>query len=193
MVLCNDRFMEMFGLSRESVIPGINLPDLVQTVFSALAAARLEPGRLELEITETALLPDNEVVLEKLHQLKSYGVQISMDDFGTGYSSLSYLRSFPFDKIKIDQSFVRRRGEREDSLAIVRAVIGLGRNLGMTTTAEGVETGDQLNVLRDERCDEVQGFLFSPAVPLKETHRLLAPVRSSMSSVARTFAVATAG
>jgi diguanylate cyclase (GGDEF)-like protein len=168
-------------------------PDLVQTVFSALAATRLEPGRLELEITETALLLDNEVVLEKLHQLKSYGVQISMDDFGTGYSSLSYLRSFPFDKIKIDQSFVRGLGEREDSLAIVRAVIGLGRNLGMTTTAEGVETGDQLNVLRDERCDEVQGFLFSPAVPLKETHRLLAPVQSSMSSVARTSAVATAG
>ena len=185
--------MEMFGLSRESVIPGINLPDLVQTVFSALAAARLEPGRLELEFTESALLPDNVVMLEKLHQLKSYGVQISMDDFGTGYSSLSYLRSFPFDKIKIDQSFVRGLGEREDSLAIVRAVIGLGRNLGMTTTAEGVETGDQLNVLRDERCDEVQGFLFSPAVPLKETHRLLAPVRSSMGSVARTFAVATAG
>jgi EAL domain-containing protein (putative c-di-GMP-specific phosphodiesterase class I) len=116
--------MEMFGLSRESVIPGINLPDLVQTVFSALAAARLEPGRLELEFTETALLPDNVVMLEKLHQLKSYGVQISMDDFGTGYSSLSYLRSFPFDKIKIDQSFVRGLGEREDSLAIVRAIIG---------------------------------------------------------------------
>jgi EAL domain-containing protein (putative c-di-GMP-specific phosphodiesterase class I) len=88
-----------------------------------------------------------------------------MDDFGTGYSSLSYLRSLPFDKIKIDQSFVRGLGECEDSLAIVRAVIGLGRNLGMTTTAEGVETGDQLNVLRDERCDEVQGFLFSLAVP----------------------------
>jgi EAL domain-containing protein (putative c-di-GMP-specific phosphodiesterase class I) len=88
-----------------------------------------------------------------------------MDDFGTGYSSLSYLRSLPFDKIKIDQSFVRGLGECKDSLAIVSAVIGLGRNLGMTTTAEGVETGDQLNVLRDERCDEVQGFLFSPAVP----------------------------
>jgi EAL domain-containing protein (putative c-di-GMP-specific phosphodiesterase class I) len=168
-------------------------PDLVQTVFNALATKHLEPARLQLEITETVLLQDNEAVLEKLHQLRSYGVRISMDDFGTGYSSLSYLRSFPFDKIKIDQSFVRGRGEREDSLAIVRAVIGLGRNLGMTTTAEGVETGDQLNVLRDERCDEVQGFLFSPAVPLKETHRLLAPVRSSMSSVARTFAVATAG
>ena len=159
-------------------------PDLVQTVFSALAATHLEPDRLELEITETALLQDNEAVLEKLHQLKSYGVQISMDDFGTGYSSLSYLRSFPFDKIKIDQSFVRGLGQREDSLAIIRAVIGLGKNLGMTTTAEGVETSDQLRVLMQEHCDEVQGFLFSPAVPLKETHQLLGLLQSSMSFVA---------
>jgi diguanylate cyclase (GGDEF)-like protein len=159
-------------------------PELVHAVFSALAASHLAPGRLELEITETALLQDNEVVLEKLHQLKSYGVQISMDDFGTGYSSLSYLRSFPFDKIKIDQSFVRGLGSREDSLAIIRAVISLGRNLGMTITAEGVETRSQLSVLRQERCDEVQGFLFSPAVPLQETHRLLGMIRSSASIVA---------
>jgi diguanylate cyclase (GGDEF)-like protein len=159
-------------------------PDLVQTVFSALAATHLEPGRLELEITETALLQDNEAVLAKLHQLKSYGIQISMDDFGTGYSSLSYLRSFPFDKIKIDQCFVRGLGKKEDALAIIRAVIGLGKNLGMTTTAEGVETGDQLSVLRQERCDEVQGFLFSPAVRLKETHHLLGLPQASMSIVA---------
>ncbi len=158
--------------------------DLVQTVFSALAATHLEPDRLELEITETALLHDNEAVLEKLHQLKSYGVQISMDDFGTGYSSLSYLRSFPFDKIKIDQSFVRELGKREDSLAIIRAVVGLGRNLGMTTTAEGVETNDQLRVLTQEHCDEAQGYLFSPAVPLKETHRLLGLLQSSTGMVA---------
>jgi diguanylate cyclase (GGDEF)-like protein len=159
-------------------------PALVQTVFGALATTHLEPGRLELEITENALLQDNEVVLEKLHQLKSYGVQISMDDFGTGYSSLSYLRSFPFDKIKIDQSFVRGLGIREDSLAIVRAAISLGRNLGMTTTAEGVETEDQLDLLRQERCDEAQGFLFSPAVPLPETHRLLRLPQSRASIVA---------
>jgi EAL domain-containing protein (putative c-di-GMP-specific phosphodiesterase class I) len=148
-------------------------PTLAQSVFSALAASQLEPGRLELEITETALLQDNETVLEKLHQLKSYGVQIAMDDFGTGYSSLSYLRSFPFDKIKIDQSFVSGLGRCEDSLAIVRAAIGLGKNLGMTTTAEGVETEEQLSALRQECCDEAQGFLFSPAVRLEETHRLL--------------------
>jgi EAL domain-containing protein (putative c-di-GMP-specific phosphodiesterase class I) len=153
-------------------------------VFSALAATHLAPGRLELEITETALLQDNEAVLEKLHQLKSYGVQISIDDFGTGYSSLSYLRSFPFDKIKIDQSFVRGLGKQEDSLAIVRAAIGLGRNLGMTTIAEGVETDVQLRVLRAERRDEVQGFLFSPAAGLKETHQLLGKLQSSMTIVA---------
>jgi diguanylate cyclase (GGDEF)-like protein len=167
-------------------------PDLVQVVFGALAATQLEPGRLELEITETALLQDNEAVLEKLHQLKSYGVQISMDDFGTGYSSLSYLRSFPFDKIKIDQSFVRGLGNGEGSLAIVRAVIGLGKNLGMTTTAEGVETADQLRVLSEEGCDEIQGFLFSPAVPLTDTHRLLGLIQSSMSIVAYTASGATA-
>jgi diguanylate cyclase (GGDEF)-like protein len=159
-------------------------PDLVQTVFSALAATHLEPARLELEITETALLQDNEAVLEKLHQLKSYGIRISMDDFGTGYSSLSYLRSFPFDKIKIDQSFVRELGKRADSLAIIRAVIGLGQTLGMTTTAEGVETDEQLRALRKELCDEVQGFLFSPAVALKETHRLLESLRAPMGVVA---------
>jgi diguanylate cyclase (GGDEF)-like protein len=159
-------------------------PELVQTVFSALATSHLEPGRLELEITETALLQDEATVLEKLHQLRGYGVQISMDDFGTGYSSLSYLRSFPFDKIKIDQSFVRGLGNRGDSLAIIRAVISLGKNLGMTTTAEGVETESQLNLLREENCDEVQGFLFSPAVCLKETMAFLLKVQSAAKSAA---------
>jgi diguanylate cyclase (GGDEF)-like protein len=159
-------------------------PELVQTVFSALAISHLAPGRLELEITETALLQDEATVLEKLHQLRGYGVQIAMDDFGTGYSSLSYLRSFPFDKIKIDQSFVRGLGNRGDSLAIIRAVISLGKNLGMTTTAEGVETESQLNLLREENCDEVQGFLFSPAVCLKETLAFLLKVQSVAKSAA---------
>jgi EAL domain-containing protein (putative c-di-GMP-specific phosphodiesterase class I) len=158
-------------------------PTLAQTVFSALAGSHLEPGRLELEITETALLQDNESVLEKLHQLKSFGVQISMDDFGTGYSSLSYLRSFPFDKIKIDQSFVSGLGQHEDSLAIVRAAISLGRNQRMTTTAEGVETDDQLTLLRQEHCDEAQGYLFSRAVRLRETHRLLVPRPAMAESI----------
>ncbi len=128
----------------------------------ALAASGLPPSRLELEITESVLLQDNEATLATLHQLRELGVRIAMDDFGTGYSSLSYLRSFPFDKIKIDRSFVRDLAEqRATAPAIVRAVAGLGASLGMTTTAEGVETVEQLAQVRAEGCTEVQGYLFS--------------------------------
>ena len=116
---------------------------LALAVISALASSGLPPHRLELEITESVLLQDSELTLTTLHQLRALGVRIAMDDFGTGYSSLSYLRSFPFDKIKIDQSFVRDMSGKEDSIAIVRAVAGLGKNLGMATTAEGVETQEQ--------------------------------------------------
>jgi EAL domain-containing protein (putative c-di-GMP-specific phosphodiesterase class I) len=139
--------------------------DLVTVVFGALAASHLPAGRLELEITESVLLKNNESTLATLHQLRDFGVRISMDDFGTGYSSLSYLRSFPFDKIKIDQSFIRDLIGSDDSLAIVRAVTGLGAALGMTITAEGVETSEQLDCLRKEGCTEVQGFLFSRPRP----------------------------
>ena len=138
---------------------------LIEHVAAALAATGLKPERLELEITESVLLADNEPTLRKLHDLRDLGVRICMDDFGTGYSSLSYLRSFPFDKIKIDQSFVQDLSKRGDSLAIVKAVIGLGQSLGMTTTAEGVETEDQLDLVREQGCSEVQGFLFSPPLP----------------------------
>ena len=134
---------------------------LANVVFSALAVSHLPANRLELEITESVLLKNNETTLATLHRLHDFGVRISMDDFGTGYSSLSYLRSFPFDKIKIDQSFIRDLGSSDDSLAIVRAVTGLGVALGMTTTAEGVESATQLDCLRREGCTEVQGFLFS--------------------------------
>ena len=119
------------------------------------------------------LLQDDEAVLETLHALRALGVRISMDDFGTGYSSLSYLRRFPFDKIKIDQSFVRGMGEHDDCDAIVRAVIGLGRSLGMTVNAEGVETAEQLSALRAEGCAEVQGYLFSRPKPVGEVAELL--------------------
>jgi EAL domain-containing protein (putative c-di-GMP-specific phosphodiesterase class I) len=122
--------------------------------------------------------------METLHALKDLGVQISMDDFGTGYSSLSYLRSFPFDKIKIDQSFVRDMSGDNDSVAIVRAVAGLGRNLGMSTTAEGVETDQQLEHLRDEGCSEVQGYLFSRPLPASELLPLLDQLRQRMASAA---------
>jgi diguanylate cyclase (GGDEF)-like protein len=132
--------------------------NLVAVVKEVLAACGLEPRRLELEITESVLLQDSEATLEKLHVLRDFGVRISMDDFGTGYSSLSYLRSFPFDRIKIDRSFIHELPIREDSLAIIRAVTGLGKSLGIATTAEGVETAEQLEILRQEGCTEVQGF-----------------------------------
>jgi diguanylate cyclase (GGDEF)-like protein/PAS domain S-box-containing protein len=147
--------------------------NLVQVVVSALAHSGLSPRRLELEITESVFLAETEANLAILHQLRELGVSISMDDFGTGYSSLSYLRSFPFDKIKIDRSFVKDLAQRSDCVAIVRAISGLGRSLNITTTAEGVETMDQLDWLRAEGCNEVQGFLFSAAKPAAEVEQLL--------------------
>ncbi len=147
--------------------------NLVQAVISALAHSGLSPMRLELEITESVFLAETEANLAVLHQLRGLGISISMDDFGTGYSSLSYLRSFPFDKIKIDRSFVKDLSERSDCGAIVRAISGLGRSLNITTTAEGVETMDQLDWLRAEGCNQVQGFLFSAARPAAEIEQLL--------------------
>jgi EAL domain-containing protein (putative c-di-GMP-specific phosphodiesterase class I) len=139
--------------------------DLVATVASALRDAGLAPDRLELEITETVMLQDTDATLATLHHLQGLGVRIAMDDFGTGYSSLSYLRRFPFDRIKIDQSFVHDMCSKQDCGAIVRAVAGLSNELGMATTAEGVETTDQLDAITLAGCTEVQGYLFSPAVP----------------------------
>src|SRR6202046_231413 len=147
--------------------------NLVKLVISALDASGLAPERLELEITETVLLQDSEATLAALHKLRSFGVKISMDDFGTGYSSLSYLRSFPFDKIKIDRSFVHELATREDSMAIVRAVTGLGKSLGISIVAEGVETNEQLGLLRTEGCTEVQGFLFSRPRPAQDVEAML--------------------
>jgi diguanylate cyclase (GGDEF)-like protein len=147
---------------------------LLQHIKSALEASGLKPKRLELEVTESLLLADGESTLHTLHELRRLGVRISMDDFGTGYSSLSYLRSFPFDKIKIDQSFVKDLSAKEDSRAIVSAVIGLGRSLGMSTTAEGVETEAQLDLVRQQGCTEVQGFLFSPPLPASAISKLFA-------------------
>ena len=139
--------------------------DLAGTVQAALAASGLRPNRLELEITESVLLHDTVGTLTLLHQLRAMGVAVALDDFGTGYSSLSYLRSFPFDKIKIDQSFVRDLMTNKGSMSIIRAVTGLGHSLCIKTTAEGVETLEQLDRLREEGCTEVQGFLFSHPMP----------------------------
>jgi diguanylate cyclase (GGDEF)-like protein len=138
---------------------------LVLQVASALARSGLSAQRLELEITETLLLQDTEATLDILNQLQALGVSISLDDFGTGYSSLSYLRRFPFNKIKLDQSFVKGLSDDQESIAIVRAVTAMGRSLGMVTTAEGVETLHQLETLRAEACDELQGYYFSRPVP----------------------------
>jgi diguanylate cyclase (GGDEF)-like protein/PAS domain S-box-containing protein len=147
--------------------------NLLSLVMDTLKHSGLPARRLELEITETLLLEKSSQVLATLHALRALGVRISMDEFGTGYSSLSYLRSFPFDKIKIDQSFVRDLGSNRDAQAIVRSIISLGVGLGVTITAEGVETEAELACLRSEGCHEAQGFLFSKARPNSEIVELL--------------------
>lgn len=147
---------------------------LVETILSALSTSGLPAKRLEVEITEGVLLQENERTLKTLHRLRELGVRVSMDDFGTGYSSLSYLRSFPFDKIKIDRSFVKDLSVRPDGDAIIRAIAGLGKSLGMTTVAEGVETHDQMQRIRAEGCTDVQGYLISKPVPVDQLLKYIA-------------------
>jgi diguanylate cyclase (GGDEF)-like protein len=159
--------------------------NLVSTVMSALASSGLSSSRLELEITESVLLEKSERNIAILNQLRALGVRISMDDFGTGYSSIGYLRSFPFDKIKIDRSFVRDLLVDEGSLAIVRAIAGLGISFGMTTTAEGVETEEQMRCLNLEGCSEVQGYLYSKPVPRDEVAGLLASLNAKKEASRR--------
>jgi EAL domain-containing protein (putative c-di-GMP-specific phosphodiesterase class I) len=134
---------------------------LIPTVMSALAASGLAAGRLELEITESVLLQDADATLAVLQKLREIGVKLIMDDFGTGYFSLSHLRKFRFDKIKIDQSFVRDMFDHDVNLAIVRAVVAMCSGLRIGTVAEGVETSQQLERLKSEGCTEAQGYLFS--------------------------------
>jgi len=141
---------------------------LVDIVKAVLATSELDPRRLELEITESVLLQNNAVNLEALHQLRALGLTIALDDFGTGYSSLSYLQRFPFDKLKIDQSFVRDLESRPDSLSIVQSIATLGRNLRMVTTAEGVETKAQLDIIASAECTEAQGYYFGRPMPEAE-------------------------
>jgi diguanylate cyclase (GGDEF)-like protein len=163
--------------------------NLVSTIMNALASSGLPPSRLELEITESVLLEKSERNVAILNQLRALGIRISMDDFGTGYSSIGYLRSFQFDKIKIDKSFVRDLLTDEGSLAIVRAIAGLGISFGMTTTAEGVETEEQMRCLGLEGCVEVQGYLYSKPVPAENVNDLLARLSNTSRSfkVPRTF------
>ena len=147
---------------------------LVDMVARALVKSGLPGRRLEVEITESVLLRNESAVLAALHRIRELGVRVAMDDFGTGYSSLSQLHSFPFDKIKIDRSFVRDGGDAQGQDAIIRAIAALGVSLGMTTIAEGVETADQLARIRAEGCTSVQGYLFSKPVPVGEVAGFMA-------------------
>ncbi len=152
----------------------LNCRNLVTMVKTALEETGMPPERLQLEITETVLLQNTFTTLATLHELRKMGVQIALDDFGTGYSSLSYLRSFPFDKIKIDRSFIQDLSNGAEPLAIVNAVAGLAKCLNMTSTAEGVETQQQMDVLQSIGCTEMQGYLFSHARPANEIRQFFA-------------------
>jgi diguanylate cyclase (GGDEF)-like protein/PAS domain S-box-containing protein len=153
---------------------------LLETVLLALATSGLPASRLELEITESAFMDDNELTMSILHDLRSIGVRIAMDDFGTGYSSLSYLRSFPFDKIKLDQSFVRDLSQRPDCVAIVQSIAMLGQNLGMVTTAEGIETLEQKTTICDAGFVEGQGYYFHRPMTIDRLTQVLADDRQAV-------------
>jgi diguanylate cyclase (GGDEF)-like protein len=149
-------------------------PDLVALVAHVLEETGLQPQRLDLEVTETIVMAESGMAVDKLKKLKRLGVQISMDDFGTGFSSLSRLRHLPFDRVKIDRSFVKGLGADRDDMAIVHAIVTLGRSLGMEVIAEGVETEAQLAHLRLEECHAAQGYLFGRPMPASEIDRQLA-------------------
>jgi EAL domain-containing protein (putative c-di-GMP-specific phosphodiesterase class I) len=154
----------------------VSEPDLIGVAAAALDASGLPARRLVLEVTESLLLEDDPAAYEVLHRLRGLGVAVALDDFGAGCSSLSYLRSFPFDRIKIDQSFVRDLPQRRNCEAIVRAVAHLASALGMTTVAEGVETEDHLACVAAAGCDAVQGYLFSRPVPAADIGRVIAEI-----------------
>ncbi|MGO7559350.1 putative bifunctional diguanylate cyclase/phosphodiesterase [Rhizobium johnstonii] len=172
---CNDAALWPEGIKIAVNVSAIQFSssDLTRDVSEALAAAALSPSRLELEITESVLMENLSEVLPILHALKERGIRISMDDFGTGYSSLSYLSSFPFDKIKIDRSFVNDIVDNREAHAIMHAIILLGDALGMRVTVEGVETVEQLALLECEECDEIQGYHISPPRPACDVPHLL--------------------
>jgi EAL domain-containing protein (putative c-di-GMP-specific phosphodiesterase class I) len=155
---------------------------LALKVIAALGASGLAASRLELEITEAVLIRDDDAALAVLHQLRAIGVRIALDDFGTGYSSLSYLKRFPFDKIKIDRCFVTDIGEPEGSASIVEAVVNIAAARRMTTTAEGVETEQQRELLRALGCSEMQGYLFSAPKPAADVRQLLLAHQSTLAT-----------
>jgi EAL domain-containing protein (putative c-di-GMP-specific phosphodiesterase class I) len=146
--------------------------DVVATVREALDTSGLDPAYLELEVTESIWIQNTDAVLEILGQLRALGVAIALDDFGTGYSSLTYLWKFPFDKVKIDRSFVMGMNQDTKAVAIVNAIIGLGKAFDLTITAEGVETEAQAQILREAGCDQAQGYLFSRPLPVTLANEL---------------------
>ncbi len=159
---------------------------LVNLVAKSLASSGLPGSRLEIEITESVLLRNEQAILAALYRLHAMGVRVAMDDFGTGYSSLSQLHSFPFDKIKIDRSFVKDNGDAVSQSAIIRAITALGVSLGMSTIAEGVETSDQLARIRAEGCTSVQGYLFSRPVPADQVDHLISEFAGRRSASSKT-------
>ncbi len=160
--------------------------DLYQDVLGALDQSGLVPQRLELEVTETVLMRDEEKTQQLLRNLRAIGTSIALDDFGTAYASLSYLRSFPFDKIKIDRSFVHGLdfAKRNECVAIIKAVSGLVRQMNMSTIAEGIETRDHVETTVDAGCDELQGFYFGKPVPAREINRALLLCRTKFDEAA---------
>ena len=152
----------------------IHRSNFADTVYGVLVESGCDPEKLELEITESAIMNSVEYVIEVSRKLKGMGVRLALDDFGTGYSSLSYLKRFPLDKLKIDQSFVRDLPHDADDAVISGAIIGLGHNLGLKVIAEGVEKAEQEQFLREKGCEEAQGFLYSRPVPFTTLLELIA-------------------
>ena len=147
--------------------------DLVEHITATLEKTGVAPSNLELEITEGAVMHSEEAAIKHMQRLKSRGIRRTMDDFGIGYSSLSFLTRFPIDPLKIDRSFVSDFPQNQEKAAVVRAIIAMARSLNLTTIAEGVETSAQAQFLRSTGCDQIQGFLFSPAVPAPNVARLI--------------------
>jgi EAL domain-containing protein (putative c-di-GMP-specific phosphodiesterase class I) len=150
--------------------------DMAAVVLKVLLETGLDPRRLEIEITESSIITDKDRALHTLRQIKNLGVSIAIDDFGTGYSSLETLRAFPFDKIKLDKSFMSEVETSPQAKAIVRAILSLGRSLEVPVLAEGVETQAQLDILFEEKCDEAQGYLLGRPMPLGEIFQTIRSV-----------------
>ena len=163
---------------------GIRSETLSLKVAAVLSETGLDPRRLELEITEAVLIADDDAALATLNQLRALGVHIALDDFGTGYSSLQYLQRFPFDKIKIDRSFVKEVTRNSSSASIIRAVVSIAADRNMVTTAEGVETQQQRETVQNLGCTQMQGFLFSAARPAQEIRTLLASGEAGVDAAA---------